>query len=66
MDTSIDIDVAFAGDDLVLRLACAAYSWPITSSSCSCTRLLVKTAAPEQKLPVPSIGSITHHRMALP
>jgi site-specific recombinase XerD len=33
MGTSIDIDVAFAGDDLVLRLACAAYLARYTGSS---------------------------------
>ncbi|MDE1670741.1 MULTISPECIES: tyrosine-type recombinase/integrase [Nocardia] len=33
MGTSSDIDVAFAGDDLVLRLACAAYLGRFTGSS---------------------------------
>lgn len=33
MGTSTDIDVAFAGDDLVLRLACAAYLARYTGSS---------------------------------
>lgn len=33
MGTSTDIDVAFAGDDLVLRLACAAYLARYTGNS---------------------------------
>jgi hypothetical protein len=41
MGTSTDIDVVFAGDDLVLRLACAAYLARYTAptpppDSCRC------------------------------
>ncbi|MFD0366307.1 hypothetical protein ACFQZZ_33145 [Nocardia sp. GCM10030253] len=61
MGTSTDIDVAFAGDDLVLRLACAAYPAHYTGSSrIHCTsdlRLHFQWCAERQLAPMAALRS---------